>query len=194
MTMRMIGYARVSTSEQNLDSQRAALEAAGCVKIFTDQGISGAEFDRPGLAATLKGVRSGDMLVVWRLDRLGRSLIELVRLVTDLGVRRVEFRSLSEAIDTSSSGGRLLFHMLAAIAEFERSLIGERTKAGMAAARARGSKIGRRPATSVAERAEMRAAIQLGQMSIVTAAARYRIHPRTLQRLMREDQREDAAG
>lgn len=185
--MRMIGYARVSTSEQNLDSQRAALEAAGCAEIFTDHGISGAEFDRPGLAAALASLRPGDMLVVWRLDRLGRSLIDLVRLVTKLDTRQVEFRSLSEAIDTSSSGGRLVFHMVAAMAEFERSLIGERTRAGMAAARARGSRIGRRPATTPAQRAEARAAIQRGEMSMASAAAAYRVHPRTLARLLKED-------
>jgi len=190
----MIGYARVSTSEQNLDLQLAALQAAGCSRIYTDQGISGADFERPGLTAALDELRPGDMLVVWRLDRLGRSLIDLIRLVTDLGVRQVEFRSLSEAIDTSSSGGRLLFHLLAAMAEFERSLISERTRAGMAAARARGRRIGRRPAMTSAQRDEARIAIERGTMSIEAVATQYGVHPRTLLRTLKHDRHQDAVG
>lgn len=192
--MRMIGYARVSTSEQNLDLQLAALQTAGCSHIHTDQGISGADFERPGLSTVLDDLRPGDMLVVWRLDRLGRSLVDLIRLVGDLGARQIEFRSLSEAIDTASSGGRLLFHLLAAMAEFERSLISERTKAGMAAARARGSRIGRRPTMSPAQRQEARIAIEDGSASIKVVAAQFGIHPRTLLRTLKHDQRQDAAG
>lgn len=105
--MKKIGYARVSTSDQNLDLQLSALKAAGCTKVYTDQGVSGAEFERDGLSKALKALQAGDMLVVWRLDRLGRSLVDLVRLISELGEREVEFHSLSEAIDTSSSGGRL---------------------------------------------------------------------------------------
>lgn len=189
----MIGYARVSTSEQNLDLQRAALQAAGCSNIFADQGISGADFERPGLTAALDELRPGDMLVVWRLDRLGRSLIDLIRLVTDLGARGVEFHSLSEAIDTSSPGGRLLFHMLAAMAEFERSLISERTRAGMAAARARGSRIGRRPATTAAQRAAARIALEKNNTTVEHIAAEYGIHPRTLRRILKDDQQGSSA-
>lgn len=133
------------------------------------------------------------MLVVWRLDRLGRSLIDLIRLVTDLGVRQVEFHSLSEAIDTSSPGGRLLFHLLAAMAEFERSLISERTRAGMAAARARGSRIGRRPATTAAQRAAARIAIEQNLAPVEAVAAEYGVHPRTLQRILRNDQQRNNA-
>ncbi|MDS1136716.1 recombinase family protein [Nitratireductor indicus] len=192
--MKMIGYARVSTSEQNPDLQRAALQAAGCSNIFTDQGISGADFERPGLTAALDELRPGDMLVVWRLDRLGRSLIDLIRLVTDLGARGVEFHSLSEAIDTSSPGGRLLFHMLGAMAEFERSLISERTRAGMAAARARGSRIGRRPATTAAQRAAARIAIEKNNTTVEHIAAEYGIHPRTLRRILKDDQQGSSAG
>ncbi|SFQ48756.1 Site-specific DNA recombinase [Nitratireductor indicus] len=188
----MIGYARVSTSEQNLDLQLAALQAAGCSRVHTDQGISGADFERPGLAATLDELCPDDTLVVWRLDRLGRSLIDLIRLVTDLGARQVEFRSLSEAIDTSSSGGRLLFHLLAAMAEFERSLISERTKAGMAAARARGCRIGRRPAMT--QRQEARLAIEHGTTSIEAVATQYGIHPRTVLRTLKGSRHEDAVG
>lgn len=185
MNMRQIGYARVSTADQNLALQNAALEAAGCSYIYADQGISGADFERPGLTAALDDLRAGDMLVVWRLDRLGRSLIDLIRLVTELGERKIEFRSLNEAIDTSSSGGRLLFHLLAAMAEFERSLISERTKAGMSAARARGSQIGRRPALSEEQRHEARLAIEDGSVSVEAVAKRYNIHPRTLLRTLK---------
>jgi len=183
--MRKIGYARVSTNEQNLDLQRSALRAAGCVEIHADQGISGADFERPGLSQTLGCLEPGDMLVVWRLDRLGRSLIDLIKLVTDLGVRQVEFRSLSEAIDTSSPGGRLLFHLLAAMAEFERSLISERTRAGMVAARARGSRIGRRPAMTDDQRREARLVLANGSASVEMIAKQHGIHPRTLLRTLK---------
>lgn len=180
--MRTIGYARVSTSDQNLDLQLLALRAAGCTRVHSDQGISGAEFDRPGLAAALKELRAGDMFIVWRLDRLGRSLVDLIRLVTELGERQVEFRTLTEAIDTSSPGGRLLFHMLGAMSEFERSLLSERTKAGMSAARARGSQIGRKRALTQAQQQEAREALAHDDMSLQVVAARYDVHPRTLLR------------
>lgn len=138
-----IGYARVSTDEQRIDLQRNALEQAGCEKIFFDQGISGSKAERAGLLEAINALQSGDMLVVWRLDRLGRSLINLVELVNNLGKRGIEFRSLTESIDTGSSGGRLVFHLMAALAEFERSLISERTRAGMEAARRNGKHVGR---------------------------------------------------
>ncbi|MBV2143761.1 recombinase family protein [Falsochrobactrum sp. TDYN1] len=138
-----IGYARVSTDDQKMDMQINALKRAGCRHIYTDQGISGATPERPGLQQALKSLTDGNMLVVWRLDRLGRSLIQLVELVNSLGNRGVEFRSLSESIDTSSSGGRLVFHIMAALAEFERTLISERTRAGMEAARLKGIHVGR---------------------------------------------------
>ena len=137
-----IGYARVSTLDQNLDLQRDALTQAGCEKIFVDE-ISGATAARPGLESALEMAREGDVLVVWRLDRLGRSLKHLVELVGELEERNVGFRSIQEAMDTSSSGGKLIFHVFAALAEFERNLIQERTNAGLAAARARGRKGGR---------------------------------------------------
>ncbi|TKC02207.1 MAG: recombinase family protein [Mesorhizobium sp.] len=191
--MRKIGYARVS-NEQNLDLQRAALQAAGCVEIHADRGISGSDFERPGLSRALCRLEPGDMLVVWRLDRFGRSLIDLIRLVTDLGARGVEFHSLNEAIDTSSPGGRLLFHLLAAMAEFERSLISERTRAGMAAARARGSKIGRRPSTTAAQRAAARISIEQDKADVDQVAAQYGVHPRTLLRVLRSDRQENATS
>lgn len=138
-----IGYARVSTEEQNLDMQHHALEAAGCERIFEDQGISGAAVDRPGLEQALKHLRKGDVLVVWKLDRLGRSLPHLIEVVTDLKDRGIGFLSLQEQINTTHSGGRFYLHILAALAEFEREMIKERTKAGMAAARRRGVRLGR---------------------------------------------------
>lgn len=138
-----IGYARVSTDEQNLDLQRAALEAAGCKTIFEDTGVSGASTTRPGLALALDEVGEGDVLVVWKLDRLGRSLSHLVELLDGLGKRSVGFASITESIDTTTAGGRLVFHMMAALSEFERSVIVERTRAGMAAARRRGKSLGR---------------------------------------------------
>jgi len=192
--MRTIGYARVSTSDQNLDLQVSALRATGCERIYTDQGVSGADFERPGLAAVLNDLRAGDMLVVWRLDRLGRSLVDLIRLVGDLGARQIEFRSLSEAIDTSSPGGRLVFHMLGAMAEFERSLISERTRAGMAAARARGRRIGRRPAMTQIQIQEARVAIRAGAVTVDAVAAQYGVHPRTLLRTLKGSRKQDAAG
>ena len=139
----LLGYARVSTTDQNLDLQLDALQAAGCARLFTDR-VSGARTDRPGLAAALAECRPEDTLVVWKLDRLGRSLPHLVETVRELAARGVGFRSLQEQLDTTSSGGKLIFHIFASLAEFERDLIRERTRAGLAAARARG-RLGGRP-------------------------------------------------
>ena len=138
----LVGYARVSTHEQNLSLQADALKKAGCRKIFTDKA-SGAGSDRSGLEAALDYVRKGDTLLVWRLDRLGRSVKELIEIIEGLQTRVVGFRSLQEAMDTTTSGGRLIFHVFGALAEFERNLIRERTRAGLEAARARGRKGGR---------------------------------------------------
>jgi DNA invertase Pin-like site-specific DNA recombinase len=138
----LIGYARVSTTDQNLDLQKDALSAAGCERLFTDTA-SGAKAERPGLAQALKECRPGDALVVWKLDRLGRSLPHLVETVRDLADRSIGFKSLQENIDTTTSGGKLIFHIFASLAEFERDLIRERTMAGLSAARARGRKGGR---------------------------------------------------
>ena len=138
----LVGYARVSTHEQNPALQSDALKHAGCQKTFEDR-ISGAKTARPGLEAALEYVRRGDTLLVWRLDRLGRSLKDLIEIVGGLEKRGVGFKSLQEAIDTTTSGGRLIFQIFGALAEFERNLIRERTRAGLAAARARGRKGGR---------------------------------------------------
>ncbi len=138
----LIGYARVSTADQNLALQKDALLAAECEHTYTDTA-SGAKAERPGLAEALKMCRPGDTLVVWKLDRLGRSLPHLVETVRDLAARKVGFQSLQENIDTTTSGGKLIFHIFASLAEFERDLIRERTNAGLSAARARGRTGGR---------------------------------------------------
>jgi len=138
----LVGYARVSTVDQNLDLQTDALQAAGCERLFTDT-ISGARAERPGLAKALHECRPGDTLVVWKLDRLGRSLPYLVETVRDLLDRGIGFKSLQESLDTTTSGGRLIFHIFASLSEFERDVIRERTNAGLSAARARGRKGGR---------------------------------------------------
>lgn len=138
-----IGYARVSTQDQNPELQLDALTSASCEQIFQEK-VSGKSKDRSELATCLKTLRKGDTLVVWRLDRLGRSLTDLVEIVQGLEGRGVGFQSLTESIDTTNAGGKLVFHVFAALAEFERNLIRERTIAGLAAARARGRKGGRR--------------------------------------------------
>lgn len=138
----LIGYARVSTAQQNLDLQERALKDAGCEKIFTDT-ISGATAARPGLDEVLEFARSGDTIVVWKLDRLGRSIRHLIETVQRLQERGIGFKSVQEAIDTTTSGGKLVFHIFGALAEFERDLIRERTQAGLQAARARGRNGGR---------------------------------------------------
>lgn len=139
-----IGYARVSTHEQNTSMQKHALKQAGCEKIFTDTA-SGARTDRPGLDNAFNHLRSGDILVVWKLDRLGRSLQHLIETIKSLQEKKIGFQSLQESIDTTTTGGKLIFHIFSALAEFERDVIRDRTKAGLIAARARG-RVGGRPA------------------------------------------------
>ena len=142
--MALIGYARVSTAEQDTALQTDALRKVGCERVFEDV-VSGAKADRPGLAAALAYLRDGDVLAVWRLDRLGRSLPHLIETIGALEARGVGFRSLTESIDTTTSGGRLIFHVFGALGQFERDLIRDRTKAGLTAAAARGRKGGRKP-------------------------------------------------
>src|SRR5919106_2295855 len=139
----LIGYARVSTQDQTLNLQKDALKKIGCSKIFTDTA-SGTKEERKGLEDALNYVREGDTLVVWRLDRLGRSLKHLIETITELNNRKIGFKSIQENIDTTTSGGKLVFHIFGALAEFEREIIRERTKAGLTAARSRG-KVGGRP-------------------------------------------------
>ncbi|MEA0672210.1 recombinase family protein [Xanthomonas campestris] len=142
--MVLIGYARVSTAEQDTALQTDALRKAGCERVFEDTA-SGAKADRPGLADALAYLRAGDVLAVWRLDRLGRSMQHLIATIAALEARGAGFRSLTESIDTTTPGGRLIFHVFGALGQFERELIRERTKAGLTAAAARGRKGGRKP-------------------------------------------------
>lgn len=139
----LIGYARVSTQDQNLDLQSEALTKAGCEKIFTDK-ISGSRAERPGLTKVLEMLREGDTLVVWKLDRLGRSVKNLVDLVGELHQQGIQFKSLTDAIDTGTPSGRFFFHVMASLAEMERELTVERTRAGLEVARQLGRKGGRR--------------------------------------------------
>jgi DNA invertase Pin-like site-specific DNA recombinase len=138
----LVGYARVSTTDQNLDLQHDALQQARCEKIFEDTR-SDAKAERPGLQHALAYLREGDTPVVWKLDRLGRSLRDLITIVADLETRGIGFKSLQESIDTTTPGERLIFHVFAALAEFERDIIREHTHAGLTAARARGRKGGK---------------------------------------------------
>ncbi|MGD9153727.1 MAG: recombinase family protein [Gammaproteobacteria bacterium] len=139
-----IGYARVSTHDQNLGLQEDALKNAGCKEIFQDIA-SGAKTERPGLEEAMAYLREGDTLIVWKLDRLGRSIQHLIQTIKTLNERKIGFKSLQENIDTTTSGGKLIFHIFSALAEFERDLIAERTQAGLKAARARGRLGGRPP-------------------------------------------------
>jgi DNA invertase Pin-like site-specific DNA recombinase len=168
--MTKIGYARVSTWDQTTDPQIAALKAAGCEKIFQETA-SGTKTDRPELAKALEYMREGDTLVVWRLDRLGRSLQHLIGTVTELHERGIGFRSIHESVDTTTSAGKLVFHIFGALAEFERDLIVDRTKAGLAAAKARGSKSGRKPVLSAAQIATCRTLHESGQHTVAEIAA-----------------------
>lgn len=179
-----VGYARVSTCDQKLDLQLKALKKAGCAKVFSDHGVSGRTAERPGLDLALSELKKGDTLIVWRLDRLGRSLIHLVQLVDELGKKGIDFQSLSENIDSGSPAGRLLFHMMAALAEFERGLISERTRAGMQAAKEGGQRIGRRPKLSTDELKAANEAILSGSALPFDVASSYGLKPRALKRMI----------
>lgn len=184
--MRCIGYARVSTAEQNLDLQLNALTAAGCEVIYQDAGVSGAARDREGLAQALADIGPGDQLVTWRLDRLGRSLPHLIEVVGQVNEMGAEFKSLNEAIDTSSAGGKLIFHIMGALAEFERALISERTKAGQAAAKKRGKHIGRKRRLSGAQIEHAKIMIGTGQHTISSMAEVLGVERTTLWRALRK--------
>jgi DNA invertase Pin-like site-specific DNA recombinase len=171
--MALIGYARVSTAEQDTALQTDALNKAGCERIFEDT-VSGAKADRPGLAEALAYLRDGDVLAVWRLDRLGRSLPHLIETIAALEARGVGFRSLTEAIDTTTPGGRLIFHVFGALGQFERDLIRERTKAGLTAAAARGRKGGRKPVVTADKLQRAREHIANG-LNVREAAARLKV-------------------
>ena len=174
-----IGYARVSTDDQHLDLQRDALMQAGCGVIY-EEAASGKSAARPELEQCRKALRAGDTRVVWRLDRLGRSLPDLVHVVNDLEQRGVGFESLTEKIETSSAAGKLIFHVFAALAEFERGLIRERTHAGLAAARARGRVGGRKPKLEEKQVREIKALLRDPDIQVSEVARRYGISRTTL--------------
>ena len=173
IAMVQIGYARVSTVEQEMALQLDALRAAGCERIFEDRA-SGAKTDRPGLAQAIAFVREGDVLVTWKLDRLARSLPHLIETVNQLEKGGAGLQSLTEAIDTTTPGGRLIFHVFGALAEFERDLIGERTRAGLAAAAARGRRGGRKPVVTADKLLRAKALIAKG-LTVREAASRLKI-------------------
>ena len=191
-----IGYIRVSKHEQNEALQRDALEKEKCDKIFMDK-ITGSKFERKGLDEALAFIRPGDTFVVWKLDRAGRSLKHLIELLTKLQERGIDFISLTEKIDTTTPGGKLIFHIMGALAEFERDLIRERTNAGLEAARARGRKGGRPKALkSPAKRAMALSAYYKQEHTIDEICETFKISRRTLYRYIDEDkkQKEQAAA
>ena len=165
------GYARVSTDDQNSALQLAALKKAGTTKIYTDDGLSGATTKRPALLRCLKALKRGDTLTVWKLDRLGRSLRDLIAMLDDLKHRGVKFHSLTEAIDTETPTGRAMWQMIGVLAELERSLITERTRAGVAAARVRGVKFGRKPKLTRQQISQARKLIAQGERPEDVAAS-----------------------
>ena len=179
-----IGYARVSTEDQTTDPQIDALTAHGCETIYSEHR-SGKNTDRPELESCLKALRAGDTLTVWRLDRLGRSLADLIRIVTDLEARGVGFASLTESIDTTTPAGKLVFHVFAALAEFERNLIRERTMAGLKAARARGKPSGRPPKITGKDLAMAKALMADKSNNVSDIAKRFGVNRSTLYRLTR---------
>ncbi|HCE8579391.1 TPA: recombinase family protein [Pseudomonas aeruginosa] len=176
-----IGYARVSTDDQNLDLQLDALHRAGIADdcLYSDTA-SGKDAERKELAACLKALREGDTLVVWRLDRLGRSLPDLVRIIGELEKKGVGFESLTEKIETSSAAGKLVFHVFAALAEFERNLIRERTRAGLVAARARGRSGGRRPKLTPQQIKEIKRLMSDPTIPVSQIAERYNVSRTTI--------------
>ncbi len=174
------GYARVSTTEQNTDLQADALKGVGCEKIITEK-VSGAASKRPKLDNLLSSLQAGDTLTVYRLDRLGRSLPHLIEVIRQIEGQGAGFQSLSESIDTTTASGRLVFHMMGALAEFERSLIVERTQAGLTAARKRGVRVGRPPALTPAQVRHAEKLIASGESPSAVARS-LKVHPSTLHR------------
>lgn len=179
----LIGYARVSTQEQNLELQIKALKEEGCKKIFTEKA-SGAQRERPELKAALEYMRpnSGDILVVWKLDRLARSIKQLIETVENLEKEQIGFKSITEKIDTTTSGGKLIFHIFGALAEFERSLIKERTLAGLKAAREMGRVGGRPPSLKAHDLIVAKALLRDPEITVEEVARRMKVDPSTLYR------------
>jgi DNA invertase Pin-like site-specific DNA recombinase len=178
-----VGYARISTGDQTIALQQDALIAAGCERVFTDT-MSGAKADRPGLTQAINFIREGDTLMVWRLDRLSRSLRHLIDTIEMLKARGIGFRSLTEGFDTTTPGGRLIFHVFGALAEFERELIRERSRAGQAAARARGKR-GGRPRANTAKVAAAKALYHARELPVSEICRATGISEATLRRALR---------
>jgi len=179
----LIGYARVSTNDQETATQVAALKAAGCERIYREKA-SGGRWDRPELHRLLDQLRKSDVLVVWKLDRLSRSLRDVLTIMEQLSEAGAGFRSLTEAIDTTTPAGRMMMQMVGAFAEFERAMLRERTKAGLDSARQEGRIGGRCPKLSPQQQAEIRKMVSKGHKTAADAARLFRIHPATVCRLL----------
>lgn len=187
----LIGYARVSTADQYLRMQEDALKSTGCERIYKDI-VSGTKVARPGLHSALSDLRKGDTLVVWRLDRLGRSLAHLIETIKELNEKGIGFKSLQENIDTTTSGGQLIFHIFGALAQFERELIRERTTAGLKAARIRG-RIGGRPVKlSKQETIKLKTHYDKGDLSILEICKLFNITKPTLYRYLKKESSKQA--
>jgi DNA invertase Pin-like site-specific DNA recombinase len=178
-----IGYARVSTDDQDTAAQVAALKSVGCERIYREKA-SGGRWDRPELHRLLDQLRRGDVLVVWKLDRLSRSLRDVLVIMEELAEAKAGFRSLTEAIDTTTPAGRMMMQMVGAFAEFERAMLKERTKAGLDAARQDGRIGGRRPKLSPQQQAEIKKMVSRGGKTAADAARLFKIHPATVSRLL----------
>lgn len=186
MDFMLIGYARVSTADQYLGMQEDALKSAGCEDIFKDI-VSGAKTARPGLHSAISHLRKGDTLVVWRLDRLGRSLAHLIETVKELNDKGIGFKSLQENIDTTTSGGQLIFHIFGALAQFERELIRERTQAGLKAARVRGRMGGRPVQLNTQEIRKLKKHYDKGDLSVMEICKLFNITKPTLYRYLKNE-------
>ncbi len=184
-TARLIGYARVSTEDQKLDMQLQSLKVAGCDQVFYDHGISGGKANRPGLEEALSNLAAGDMLIVYKLDRLGRSVLHLADLLARLDNQDVQFWSMTEGINTATPGGKLIYHIFAAVAEFHRDLIRENTRNGLRAARERGSRLGRPRLLSIENILAAHRSMQQDGQTLAEAATRFKVSESTLQRGLR---------
>ena len=182
----LIGYARVSTNDQETAAQVAALKAAGCERIYREKA-SGGRWDRPELHRLLDQLRKRDVLVVWKLDRLSRSLRDVLTVMERLSEAEAGFRSLTEAIDTTTPAGRMMMQMVGAFAEFERAMLRERTKAGLDSARREGRIGGRRPKLTPQQQFEIRKMVSKGHKTAADAARLFKIHPATVSRLLARD-------
>lgn len=180
-----IGYARVSTQDQNIEAQIAALELAGCEQIFQEK-VSGGRWDRPELQRLISQLRWGDVVVVWKLDRLSRSLKDILNLLEKIDQAGAGFRSLTETIDTTTAGGRMMMQIVATFAEFERAMLRERTRSGIEAARQQGRVGGRRPKLKPHQQKEVIALVSSGQKTAAEAARLFEVHPSTITRLLQK--------